>query len=430
MATGTIPEASRPAEVARLELSQLPADASLEAVFRRACELCADALEVQRVGVWLFIDENAALRCANLFERDKREHSSGALLWVCDFPNYFNSLQIRKAVPAEIALTEPWTVELAEMYLRPLGITSVLDAGIFVEGVMVGVLCHEHVGSAREWSTEARDLAGSIADLIAMRIQSGEVRQLREAFLTHQERQSAKEKSSAMEQFASGVAHDFRNLLTVFLGEGSLLLARTELPADVRRTAKVIVDAAERGAGLVQELLEFARRIDRPPAVIDLAAEIKAFLPMLQSTAGARHMLHFTQADSVGRVLLDKNQFTRLLLNLVVNACDAQPDGGPIEVRLAAIRLGDDQSHPSPYVLLEVVDFGVGMDEKTCNRIFEPFYSTKVRGTGLGLAIVRQIVERAGGFIRVDSAPGKGTAFRIFIPRIDSSADLSIRHSA
>src|SRR4051812_11684497 len=119
-----LPEPTRPAEIARLELAQLAPSEPLDVAFRFACELSAAALDVERVGVWLFIDGGAALRCANLYERSKREHSSGTLLRVADFPTYFESLAIRKAVPAEVAGTEPWTAELADRYLRPLCIAS------------------------------------------------------------------------------------------------------------------------------------------------------------------------------------------------------------------------------------------------------------------------------------------------------------------
>jgi signal transduction histidine kinase len=387
-------------------------------VFRRACELSANALAVARVGVWLFIDDRAALRCANLFELFKREHSAGALLRVADFPTYFSSLTIRKAVPAEVAATEPWTAELASSYLRPLGIASMLDAGIFVDGVLVGVVCHEHVGPPREWTTEARDFAGSVADLLALRIQSAEVRELRAAFLTQRERLAAQDKAAALAQLAAGVAHDFRNLLTVVLGQGELLRARRDVPAEVQHHAKQIIGASERGIALVKELLEFARPGDRPPTVIDLASAIAEFLPVLHAAVGSRFEICYSHPQNLGQVLIDKNQFTRLLLNLVVNARDAMPDGGRIEIRLTAVKLTGNPSYTGRFVLLEVCDHGAGMDEATQQRIFEPFFTTKSKGTGLGMAVVRQVVDRAGGLIRVDSAHGRGTKVRVFFPRI------------
>ncbi|HEY1191539.1 MAG TPA: ATP-binding protein [Gemmata sp.] len=417
----SVPAPSRATEIARLELARLAPNEPLDAVFRRACELCAGALAVERVGVWLFIDGGEALRCSNLFERSKNEHSAGTLLRVADFPTYFTSVSIRKAVPAEVAGTEPWTAELAAHYLRPLGIGSVLDAGIFVNGELVGVVCHEHVGAPREWTTEARDFAGSVADLLALRIQSAEVRELRAAFLTQEERTAGHDKAVALEQLAAGVAHDFRNLLSVVLGYGSLLTSRTDLPADARGQAKDIVTAAEQGTALAKGLMEFAHPKTAPPVVLDLGNVTSEFLPVLRAAVGARYRVQYAQPCELGQVFAEKGQFTRLLLNLAINASEAMPNGGPVAIRLAPVKLTGNPSYSGRFVLLEVTDTGTGMDDATKKRIFEPFFTTKSKGTGLGLAIVRQIVDRVGGLIRVESAPGKGTTFRVFFPRVGAS---------
>lgn len=417
----SVPGPSRATEIARLELARLAPGAALDVVFRRACELSADALAVERVGVWLFIDSGDALRCANLFERTKREHSAGAMLRVADFPTYFASISIRKAIPAEVAGTEPWTAELAARYLRPLGIGSMLDAGVFVDGQLVGVVCHEHVGPPREWTTEARDFAGSIADLLALRIQSAEVRELRAAFLTQDERAAAHDKAAALGQLAAGVAHDFRNLLTVFLGYGALLAKRDDLPADARKQATDIVAAAEQGTALAKGLLEFALPRTAPPAVLDLGAVAAEFVPVLQAAVGPRHKVRYSQPTELGQVLIEKGQFTRLLLNLAVNASEAMPDGGPVAVRLAPVKLTGNPSYTGRFVLLEVTDTGTGIDAETQRRLFEPYFTTKSKGTGLGLAIVRQIVDRVGGLVRVESAENKGTTFRVFFPRVGAS---------
>src|SRR5262249_31105837 len=149
---------------------------------------------VERVGIWLFIDQHKVLRCANLYERSKAEHSAGALLRVADFPTYFGSLKIRKSVPAEVATEEPMTAELADEYLRPLGISSMLDAGFFVDGEMVGVICHEHVGPPREWTPGTREFVASVADLLTVRIQAAEAQELREAFHRQEKRLAAQAK--------------------------------------------------------------------------------------------------------------------------------------------------------------------------------------------------------------------------------------------
>jgi two-component system, cell cycle sensor histidine kinase and response regulator CckA len=416
-----VPGPSRATEVARLELARLAPDAHLDRVFGRACELAAEALAVERVGVWLFIDDRSALRCANLFEQSKGEHSSGSVLRVADFPTYFSSLTLRKAVPAEVAATEPWTAELAAAYLTPLGISSMLDAGIFVDGNLVGVVCHEHVGPLREWTTEARDFAGSVADLLALKIKSAEMHELRAAFLTQRERVVNLEKTAALEQLAAGVAHDFRTLLVVFHGHGELLSLRDDLPPDVRAQGKAILTAAERGAALAEQLMEFARPVEKPPVVLAPEEVLAEFLPVLRSAVGSRHDLRYSCPAELGRVLIDRTQLTRVLLNLVVNARDAMPEGGPIEVRALPVKLTGHPSYTGRFVLIEVSDCGAGMDEATRRRIFEPFFTTKRKGTGLGLAIVHRVVERAGGVIRVESTVGQGTTFRVFLPRIGAS---------
>lgn len=419
-APNTFPGPSRPTEIARIELAQLAPAEPLDAVFRRACELSSDAVTVERVGVWLFIDNDTALRCANLYERSIRQHSAGAILHVSDFPTYFSSLTIRKAVPAEVAGTEPWTAELAERYLRPLGIGSILDAGIFVDGKLVGVVCHEHVGPAREWTTEARDFAGSIADLLALRIQSAEVRDLRAAFFTQEDRVAAHDKADAISRLAAGVAHDFRNLLSVCVGYGGMIAKRGDLPADVRQQAKAITEAADRGAALAAELMDFAKP-SAAPCVLDLTEATTEFMPVLKAAIGARYDLQFSHPPMLGQVFIEKGQYTRLLLNLVMNARDAMPDGGPIGVRLAPVKLTGNPSYQGRFVLLEVTDSGSGMDEETRQRMFEPFFTTKQKGTGLGLAVVRQVADRVGGLIRVESAPGQGTTFRVLFPRVGAS---------
>lgn len=423
-----VPQPSRPTERARLELARLAPSESLDAAFRRACELSAAALEVERVGVWLFIDHDAALRCAALFERSKNEHSAGTVLRVADFPTYFGSLDIRKAVPAEVALTDPWTAELAEGYLRPLGISSMLDAGIFVDAKLVGVVCHEHVGPPREWTTEQRDFAGSLADVVALRIKAAELKERRAAFLLDDERIATLDKAAALEQLTAGIAHDFRNLLTVCVGTADLLAQRPDLPPDARRMARTLADTAGRGTALAQELIAFARPNGGPPRVLDLIAATHEFLPVLRAAVGARYELTFAHPADLGQVLIEKSQYARALFNLVTNARDAMPEGGPIGLRLAPVKLTGNPAYTGRFVLVEVSDAGPGIADAARAHLFEPFFTTKEKGTGLGLAVVRQVAERAGGLVRVESAPGKGATFRLLLPRVGASTGATTLH--
>lgn len=409
-------------EQALVELAQFPPEASLDAVFRRVCELSAEALDVERVGVWLFIDDRTVLRCANLFERSKAAHSSGAVLRVSDFPNYFASLKLRKSVPASVAASEPWTSELAAEYLQPLGIASMLDAGVFVNGELAGVICHEHVGTPREWGPAERAFAGSMADVLALRIQSAEVRDLRSAFQTQQKRWAQHSRIAAMEELTAGIAHDLKNLLTTFRIYGKLLSQRTDLPPDAREQAQEIYTATERGAILAKELMDFARPAFAPPTVLDLGAATGEYLDALLEAIGPRYDLHYVASESLARVLLEKAKYRRLLLNVVSNAAEAMPQGGTICLRVASVRGTGKRGRAGQFVMLEIADSGLGMDETTKQRLFEPYFTTKPKGTGLGMPIVWQIVDHVGGFIRVESALGQGTTVRMYFPAIRAGA--------
>lgn len=408
---------------ALVELARIPAQTSLDSFFRHACELSADALQLERVGVWLFIDEGKVLRCANLYERSKGEHSTGSRLQVADFPTYFGTLKQHRTLPAAVATQEAWTAELTQEYLAPLGITSMLDAGLFVDGEMIGVICHEHVGPPREWSAEDQDFVAAVAEAAGLRIQAAEAHELRNAFQRQQKRLAAQAKLAAMEELTAGIAHDFKNLLMTVRIYGRLLSKRDDMPQDAREHAQEIVTATDRGTELARELMEFARPTFAPPAVLDLAAATNEFLPELQAAAGPRHELRVSGSASVGRVLLEKLQYHRLLANVVTNAREAMPDGGPIKVRLAPVRLRTGNGNGAGrFVLVEVSDKGVGMDATTLARVFEPYFTTKLKGTGLGLPIVQQIVDRVGGFVRVESERGVGTTVRMYFPSILAGA--------
>ncbi|CAN5627375.1 hypothetical protein BH11PLA2_BH11PLA2_49990 [soil metagenome] len=414
--------ADRDADAVRLELSQLPADTPLSVVFARTCVLSAQVLQISRVGIWLFVEHNTALRCVNLYELGKDEHSAGALLHVADYPNYFQAPEVRRSVPAEVAVADPRTAELADSYMRPLGITSMLDAGLFVDGALVGVICHEHIGLPLKFSTEARDFASSMADLVALRIQTAKLNELKSAFRTQQHRLLAGEKAEALSQMAAGVAHDFSNLLTIVGGHAELLDSLERMPSEAKALLKPILEASQRGRALVRELIAFARpEKGEAPTVVDLVPALQDFLPMIRSALGHTHRIEYVRGTSRALVLMNKTQFCRIAFNLAINARDAMPDGGTITLRMASVQLKDKHEQRHHYVLLEVSDTGTGMDPQTLKRIGEPYFTTKPTGTGLGVAIVRKNVDRAGGILRIESTPGEGSTFRVFLPRVGSA---------
>lgn len=413
----------RAADIARLNLTRLRIEdgVSLDAVFRCLTETCAATLNVERVGVWMLMDQRRLLRCVDLFERSKATHSAGITLPLHDFPEYLAALEQRKTIPAEVAVDDPRTRALAGMYLEPLGVSSLLDASIFVGGRVVGVVCHEHVGPAREWSTEERDFAGSMADIVALKIRAAELEDAKVALRTQASQLAESRRLDSIAEMAGGVAHDFGNMLTVILAGIELIQRNPSSPrlADYVGNMK---EACMRGHALTQDLMALTRPGPHSSRVIRPADVVTAQLAMLRATAGDRHPVDLNVRFAEGRVLIAPNQLERVILNLVINARDAMPDGGAINVTLSAVEEVDDWGKQGRYFMVGVSDQGTGIAPDVLPRIFDPFYTTKPpgQGTGLGLAVVNRIVSFAGGFIRIETDAGKGTTFRVHLPLVSS----------
>ena len=230
-----------------------------------------------------------------------------------------------------------------------------------------------------------------------------------------QEKLRHAQKLEAVGRLAGGVAHDFNNVLTAIVGGANLLLETLPPGHDAREEAEEIRRAGERAAGLTRQLLAFSRRETGLPRPLDLREVFGGMRKMLQRLLPADIELEIEIPPRLGAVRLDVGQAEQLLLNLVVNAGDAMPQGGRVRVELSDAPEGG-AGLAGPCVRLAVSDTGHGMDEPTRKRIFEPYFTTKERGSGLGLATVDDIIRRSGGRVTVDSRPGKGTCFTILWP--------------
>ncbi len=234
------------------------------------------------------------------------------------------------------------------------------------------------------------------------------------------------QKMEAVGRLAGGVAHDFNNLLTAILGYAELLGSRKELDANSRQNVEMIQKAGRQAAAVTHQLLAFSRKQILQPRVIDLNTLVTDFEKILRRVIGEHIELKTRLRAGNGRVRADPNQIEQVILNLGVNARDAMlPRGGQLTIRTANVTLDAQtavQQAPDltagSYVVLEVNDTGHGMNEEVKSRIFEPFFTTKGpgKGTGLGLATVYGITKQSGGAIAVESAPGAGCTFRVYLP--------------
>ncbi len=245
------------------------------------------------------------------------------------------------------------------------------------------------------------------------------------------------QKMEALGRLAGGVAHDFNNLLTAVLCFSDVALTRLELDSPARSSVEEIRKAGDRAATLTRQLLAFSRKQIMHPSLLDSNQVVREMATLLRPIVGDRVQLELDLASELGAVIADRGQIEQVLLNLVLNARDAMPEGGRLTVatgehEVPAIldasmaRLGIDSG---TYVQIRVTDTGVGIPLEVMPRIFEPFYSTKHRGAGigLGLATAYGIVRQSGGAIAVETAEGQGSTFRVLLPRVERGAHVPVQ---
>ena len=244
------------------------------------------------------------------------------------------------------------------------------------------------------------------------------------------------EKMQAIGRLAGGVAHDFNNVLTVILGYAQQLLDnRTPSAESVHRSAGHILTAGERAASLTRQLLAFGRKQLLQPTVLNLNVVLVDIDKMLRRLISENVEIVTRPAPKLGSVRADIGQIEQVILNLVINARDAMPAGGTLTLETGNADLDENyaQEHagvrPGSYVMLAVSDTGIGMDSETQAHIFEPFFSTKEdgKGSGMGLATVYGVLQQSGGHIWVYSEPGRGSTFKLYLPRVEEAAETAAK---
>jgi two-component system, cell cycle sensor histidine kinase and response regulator CckA len=264
-----------------------------------------------------------------------------------------------------------------------------------------------------------RTAEGELQGAICMALDITDRKQLEE-----QLRQA--QKMEAVGRLAGGIAHDFNNLLMVIQGYADLMTERLAEGDPLRRNAEQIQTASQRATSLTRQLLAFSRKQMLAPKVLSIQSVVAEMEKILRRLIGEDVQLETSSVPDLGLVKADRSQIEQVILNLAVNARDAMPEGGRLTIETANVDLDKSFSHssvmlsPGPYVMLAVTDNGCGMDVETQAHIFEPFFTTKEKGkgTGLGLATVYGIVKQSGGYVWVYSEPGRGTSFKVYLPRV------------
>lgn len=400
-------------ERARLELARLKlADAgSLELLFARAVQICAQALHVERVGIWSMDPSIPGIRCVHLNDRGDPFRVAGDQLRMPDLGAYARALVDRRYIAVTDATTDPLTAGLVEGYFGPRSVVATLDVPLYRDGEVIGVLCHEHRGGPRVWTEEEGTFAISVADMVAHALTTADLVDALEALREQERTRQDALRADALGRVARGLAHDLGNSIQSILLQSEILLRAADDPDAVREVAGNIRELGAQAGRITRGMREFARGVDAEPVVVALDAEVRAAVEALRALAGADRAVPLKLGGGDAKVRIDPTAFERALANLVVNAREATRPGGVIVISTRAAEGS---------VEVEVCDDGHGMDEATRARAFDPFFTTHgdMLPRGFGLSIVAAVAHAAGGTVRVESAPDEGARFVMQLPRV------------
>ncbi len=417
-------------------------NASSEDALSMITELAAETLETARVSVWLYNDERTKIRCADLYERAGRRHSSGAELTASDYPAYFRALAEERAIAADDAVADPRTREFSPHYLEPHGVTSMLDAPIRGGGRMVGVICHEHTGPARVWKPDEQSFGGSMADLVALSLEVTQRRQaeaaLREAHANLEikviertrDLESANDRLKGLDrlksEFLSTMSHELRTPLNSIIGFTGILRQGLAGPLndEQKKQLGMVHSSARHLLGMINDLLDLSRiesgkmEIFRETfSVADLVNEVvESLTPLVEQ----KKLRLESTLDEPGLTLhSDRKRCFQILLNLANNAVKFT-DVGLIRLSI--------QTTPAR-VEIAVSDTGIGIKSENMSHLFEAFRQVDgsarrvYEGTGLGLYLCKQLATMLGGHMKAESEFGIGSRFSFTVPRAVATAE-------
>jgi PAS domain S-box-containing protein len=399
-----------------LKLANIP-EQDLDSLLRTITEQDAEVLDIAQVGIWFFNPDRTEIVCRDLFIKAQKTHEAGHSLKICDYPHYFKAMENSRTVAANNALTDPRTCKLAESYLKPNGITSMIDVPIRLHGRIMGLICHEHIGLAREWSSTEQDFAASIADMIALKLEAAERSKAEQALekLNKDLEDAIQELSRSnrqLQDFVHIAAHDLK---TPVRGIGTLadwIISDygDHFDEQGREQIRLLKTRVIRIDKLIDGMLQFSKlaRTKEKERQVNLNAMLSDIIREITPPDNVKIAM-----DSLPGVACEYEHLELVFQNLLTNAVSFMDKTKGL-IKVGCVEQGD-------FWKFYVCDNGPGIEQRYFDKIFRIFQTLPRKDepetAGTGLAVAKKIIELYGGKIWVESQPGSGSTFFFTFPR-------------
>jgi signal transduction histidine kinase/CheY-like chemotaxis protein/sensor domain CHASE-containing protein len=414
-------------------------EGELQQTFQLITEAGARTLEIGRGSIWLFSKDGQELVCEDLYEFAQHRHTRGGSIPTSQIERYCRHLRESRFVIVTDALNDARVSEFAETYTKPLGIGAFLDVSMTLGDSVVGVICFEHLGGAREWTNDEQNFASSLADAVSLALDDAARRATERAM--RKAKELAESANRAKSEFLANMSHEIRTPLNSVLGFSELLQERITDPK-----LKTYLDAIDTGGRallhLIDDILDLSKieagRLEIQPGPVNLRRLGQDVMSIFARKAEQQDTaLHVDIDDSVPQVvLLDELRIRQILFNLVGNAVKFT-DHGTVRLSIQAVRPHASAPSSAVHLAFAVQDTGIGIPPEEHARIFEAFSqqsgqsTRKYGGTGLGLAITQRLVKAMNGTISLESERGKGSMFEVYLQDVlvNASATPSPAHT-
>ncbi|MEH2241171.1 ATP-binding protein [Nostoc sp.] len=413
--------------LAELANHKAVSEGNLETAFKVITEKAANALEVERVGVWLFngdayggLRQRTKLQCINLYELSKQRHSASLERNLADYPIYFKALASARIITVTDTRTDPRVQELWNELLEPKNIVSLIDTSIWVGGEVVGTVLYEQIGNPRTWELSEQNFVGSIAEFVALTL---EVCDRKRAQSSLREAKEAGEVANrAKSTFLGNISHDLRNPLNSIIGITEAFQEGVYGPVseEQRQSLNILESSGKSLLELINQILDLtdteSSKIELQLAATSIRGLCDSSLSFVKHLAFQKNIrLRAQIPEELEPIQVDERRIRQVFINLLTNAIKFTKEGGEVWIEV-------QPNSTNEYIFFSVVDTGIGMLSDDLFKLFQPFVQVensstrRSTGTGLGLVMVQKIIELHGGTVHAESQLGKGSRFTVKLP--------------